>query len=629
MVSSKMSLQKKSLLAWGISFLLVLVGFGYSYLSLNSSAKITSDIVETKMMILTGVKNLNIRMLELRRDEKDFLLRKDRKYLDQFQAEVSKFKEELEKLKALSKDIPEVVAKLSAIEEGLKAYQAGFTQVVNLQLAEGLKDEGLIGDMRGFAHEIELSIKENKLSPNLLVELLSLRRHEKDFLIRRDQKYLEQFKARVSNMRELPRLPESLKKDLASYELVMQAVVDGSNLSKQTISGFRKDIHAVESNISEIEEHISGLTHAAVKEMKSSVSVSLFTLEFLLIGIGLVIFGASLYLNKVIQFINKTIHQLTLCNQEVALAASNLSSSSESLASASTEHSSSLQSTVSSLDQINAMVSENTKLSNECKDQANSSLGAAKVGSENVDRMKISMSEIEDSNNVILNQIAHSNTEMKEVLKVIQDISAKVEVINEIVFQTKLLSFNASVEAARAGEQGKGFAVVAEEVGSLATMSGTAANEIFEIVGKSISRVQSISNETAVKVEELTKFGKDKVANGIQTAEECAQSLNLISQSVNQVNQLMNHVAHASKEQSSGVNEISRAMNQFDEATQEVNAISQQNSSIAQQLNAQVSDLSAMVSGLRNVVYGSNTSGIQEEKNATELIEEKNFRQAA
>ena len=60
-----------------------------------------------------------------------------------------------------------------------------------------------------------------------------------------------------------------------------------------------------------------------------------------------------------------------------------------------------------------------------------------------------------------------SNKEIQEIVKVIAEIGNKTKVINDIVFQTKLLSFNASVEAARAGENGKGFAVVAEEVGKL------------------------------------------------------------------------------------------------------------------------------------------------------------------
>ncbi|MCX7978832.1 MAG: methyl-accepting chemotaxis protein, partial [Bdellovibrionaceae bacterium] len=79
--------------------------------------------------------------------------------------------------------------------------------------------------------------------------------------------------------------------------------------------------------------------------------------------------------------------------------------------------------------------------------------------------------------------------ELEAAMGVIRQVAKKTEVINEIVFQTKLLSFNASVEAARAGEAGKGFAVVAEEVGKLAKMSGDAATEISQIVEKGLSAV--------------------------------------------------------------------------------------------------------------------------------------------
>jgi methyl-accepting chemotaxis protein len=85
-----------------------------------------------------------------------------------------------------------------------------------------------------------------------------------------------------------------------------------------------------------------------------------------------------------------------------------------------------------------------------------------------------------------------SNDEISSIVKVIAEIGDKTKVINDIVFQTKLLSFNASVEAARAGEQGKGFAVVAEEVGNLATMSGKAAEEISSMLGDSMGKVELI-----------------------------------------------------------------------------------------------------------------------------------------
>ena len=77
--------------------------------------------------------------------------------------------------------------------------------------------------------------------------------------------------------------------------------------------------------------------------------------------------------------------------------------------------------------------------------------------------------------------------------------------INDIVFQTKLLSFNASVEAERAGEHGKGFAVVAQEVGNLATMSGESAEEITKILDESVKMVQKLVSSNQVEIEKLVQ----------------------------------------------------------------------------------------------------------------------------
>ena len=103
-----------------------------------------------------------------------------------------------------------------------------------------------------------------------------------------------------------------------------------------------------------------------------------------------------------------------------------------------------------------------------------------------------------------MEEIKKSNEKIQEVVEIIQEIEEKTKAIDEIVFQTKLLSFNASVEAERAGEHGRGFSVVAQEVGNLAQLSGKSASGINEILGESIKRVKSISHDNSVKVDEGT-----------------------------------------------------------------------------------------------------------------------------
>lgn len=124
--------------------------------------------------------------------------------------------------------------------------------------------------------------------------------------------------------------------------------------------------------------------------------------------------------------------------------------------------------------------------------------------------MITAIEDIHKSNQNMMMSVEKSNANIEEIIQVIHEISNKTKVINEIVFQTKLLSFNASVEAARAGEQGKGFSVVAEEIGSLAAMSGNAAQEISAMLTESTTKVEKIVNTTKSEVGALMIEGKRK-----------------------------------------------------------------------------------------------------------------------
>src|SRR5690606_24854923 len=104
--------------------------------------------------------------------------------------------------------------------------------------------------------------------------------------------------------------------------------------------------------------------------------------------------------------------------------------------------------------------------------------------------------EINQTNMKLTRQIENSNEKFSDILSILSDIGQKTSVIHEIVFQTKLLSFNASVEAARAGEHGKGFAVVAQEIGNLANMSGKSAEEIESIINDSTKKVKDMLTDS-------------------------------------------------------------------------------------------------------------------------------------
>ena len=203
-----------------------------------------------------------------------------------------------------------------------------------------------------------------------------------------------------------------------------------------------------------------------------------------------------------------------------------------------------------------------------------------------------------------MEQINESNKEMEDIVKVITEIGTKTKVINDIVFQTKLLSFNASVEAARAGEQGKGFAVVAEEVGNLAAMSGAAAIEISSMLDSSIQKVEGIVKNSKEKIGRLITDGKKNVEIGTTVANNCGTVLNDIVLSVASVSKMVKEISSASQEQAQGVHEITKAVAQLDQVTQQNTANSAESSRAAGDLSNQAEMLSSLVQELVQAIEG-------------------------
>lgn len=314
---------------------------------------------------------------------------------------------------------------------------------------------------------------------------------------------------------------------------------------------------------------------------------------------------ATLILRSVNKSIDQVISSLTDNSAQVTSAAHQIASSSEELSQAATEQASSLEETAASIEEMNSMIQKNSESARRTAELSNSSNDKAEKGKVVVLDMIKAIEDISVSNNNIMGQVEESNKKISEIVSVIAEIGNKTKVINDIVFQTKLLSFNASVEAARAGELGKGFAIVAEEVGNLAQMSGNAAEEISSMLNDSILKVQNIVNETKQNVESFIQDGKNKVDTGSKVAQDCGNVLSEIVENVADVTRMANEIATACQEQALGIQEITKAMGQLDQVTQTNAATSEEAASAAEELSSQAESLRATVGTLVQEIKGS------------------------
>lgn len=321
-------------------------------------------------------------------------------------------------------------------------------------------------------------------------------------------------------------------------------------------------------------------------------------------GLFLLLVSGYIISNSLSKVLNQIAEKLAHEASEVAAQGQNLLSSSSELSQAVSEQASAVHETSSSAEELSSMTKQNLESAYQSTKSSSEAQSIAEKGKQAVEAMVDAMNEIDESNARIMAQIEESNRNIAAIVTVISEIENKTKVINDIVFQTKLLSFNASVEAARAGENGKGFAVVAEEVGSLARMSGGASVEIATMLQESIVKVETIVKNTSEKVSVLVHASKEKVSNGKQTAALCEKSLNEIIKSMGSVGNLVNQIATASKEQSIGVTQINTAICQLDQATQKNAATSEETAKIAENLSEKSQTLRTIVKNLVDTVNG-------------------------
>lgn len=144
---------------------------------------------------------------------------------------------------------------------------------------------------------------------------------------------------------------------------------------------------------------------------------------------------------------------------------------------------------------------------------------------------------ITDSKNDAPNTLEFRYKEIKEILEVIPLIKKKTNIIDEIVFKTQLLSFNASIEAERAGENGRGFSVVAQEIGNLAQTSGSAASDISDLIKSSLKKSQQLD----LHLRNLLFHRSQKVT---ETHNLASDYFSIVRQKLEQIENLVGQMNH-------------------------------------------------------------------------------------
>lgn len=257
-----------------------------------------------------------------------------------------------------------------------------------------------------------------------------------------------------------------------------------------------------------------------------------------------------------------------------------------------------LNATVSCSNEISSMMMRTQDHTVQLDNEAQHLSTMANQGTDIVKDMVDTIQEIKVGSVEFKEEMEKNLNELYNSLHLIKNISEKTKLINDIVFQTKLLSFNASVEAARAGEAGKGFSVVAEEIGKLAKMSGHTADEISKIVEQSTLIINDSLQKTKQRTDELMNESLQKNERGYQSTKHCEKVFNEIAEKINYISSTIKEISLATKEQAIGVQELDVSILKLQEMADRNNLVASQSTEQAHEFEKQTGNLIKMHQGL-------------------------------
>lgn len=537
-----------------------------------------------------------VEMLTLRRHEKDFLARLDMKYIESFQTTQASL---ISGADSMAADLDKLGMDSSAAEtlsQVIADYAQKFSQLVALQQQIGLTPtDGLYGQLRQSVHNVEDTLKRFE-QDTLLKHMLMLRRHEKDFMLRLDMKYIGRFKDQISSFKLaladsfLPTTTQAeLTKQLDAYQSDFLSLVEGYqqkglDSNSGLLGEMRATIHQSEDALAQLDEQIQSSIPAALTRFE----LTMFVVS-LLLGLATLwlIMAISRSIADPLQSLSRTMRDVEQSKdlsirvdtegqdeiaemarsfnamtdsfqaliRDVLNSAQSVSTAAQQLAAVSQQSQQGVLSQQSSSEQVATAMNEMTATVQEVARYAADAAAASKTSDEETIKGKSVVQQTVSGIKQLAVQSAE-NAEAINTLKLESDnIGTVLTVIQEIAEQTNLLALNAAIEAARAGESGRGFAVVADEVRTLAQRSQQSTEEIKTI----IERLQSGANRCV----DAMLSGKTQVESTVTQVEQAGQSLDVIADKVKTILDMNTHIASAAEEQTAVAEDINRNINQI------------------------------------------------------------------
>jgi methyl-accepting chemotaxis protein len=578
--------------------------------------------------IVRGIGDIESGVLELRRNEKDFLARKDIKYLDKFNKKISQIRTTISTLETSFDNKNIETAEIKKLARVLVDYNKHFKELVEAQQHIGLNPkDGLYGKLRDAVHDVEELLGEKDFK--LLSNMLQLRRNEKDFMMRLDEKYLSRWQDNsvifTDNINESS-LDSSLKSQIIKLLAIYQSdfenlVAAQKEMGLNSSSGIQGVMRSTVHQVDDLTTKLIAKTKASIEDDVFYVDSVSYSASIIILVIAL-IFGVIVSrsilsgitklknaMNEVAETQDLSLSVDMSSNDEIgemATVFNNMLGSFRDLITA-VNHSvktvnvatdslsqnihlanSGVDSQIQQTDMVATAVTEMVATVDEIANNTNAAASKAETTNNNAISGKEGVSQTIIKIDQLSEKLRESESIVQELAKDSDTIGSVLDVIRGIAEQTNLLALNAAIEAARAGEQGRGFAVVADEVRTLASRTQDSTQEIETIISSLQGRTKEIVSHMAI----CRTQGKDSA----DQASSAGQMLEEITHDVSTIMEMNTAIASAIQEQSTVASEVNKHVVEIRDVAEQAGKISHQNAEMSEELSQQAGVLHDEVS---------------------------------